>query len=1106
MIKNNCAIQLCTIAVVLLLYTRCSDDIKENKNIADGSATRFELLTKDNSGFYFQNELRESEDLNILTYQYLYNGGGVAVGDLDNDGLEDIFMVGNLFGGRVYKNLGNLQFRQMSETANVFCDGFSSGVTMVDINEDGWLDIYICRTLSSTPTLRGNILLINNKDFTFTNRASEYGLDDKGFSTHASFFDYDRDGDLDVFVLNHRYDFANALNILENYETDRIAPFNDSIIYYGSNRLYKNEGNGKFTDVSKTARVNDFAFGLSATVSDINNDGWPDIYVANDFYDKDRLYINSGKGYFVDSLAQFIGLTSRNSMGCDIADFNNDGLVDIFVPDMMAEDNLRQKQLKGPTTYDIYQAAARKGYYHQVMRNTLQLNNGNGTFTEIGQYSGVSHTDWSWAPIFEDINNDGWKDLFITNGYYRDVTDMDYVKYDSPQIRPDQKAETFQLVQKGKINPVSNYLYTNSANLQFEDQTAQSGLNAPTHSQGAVFCDLDHDGDQDLIVNNLHQPSMLYANRSERDSVKNNWLQLATAYNTSNPNGIGSKVYVYSNGTFQLKEMYSSRGYLSASAPLLHFGVGTQQRIDSTIVKWPDGKTEQFGNVQINQRTTLKYGTGKATMLKSSSSILSNAQWRTEDLNSAHQESKYIDFKNDPLLEFNYSESGPHVVSGDINGDNLEDVLIGGSAGQPTQLLVQRSSGKFEVQQIEAFAADKKFEDGKLVLLDADGDKDLDLFITSCDFEGLSELHQPRLYRNDGKGKFTRDQSALPAINSYNYSAAAGDFDGDGDQDIFIGGSYRYNSYPLSDASFLLTNNGGKFTKAPLLTSASVTAMITDGVAADLNKDKIDDLILVGEWTGIHVLIGSKTGFTDKSKDYGVDTYTGMWSALYVADINLDGQLDIVAGNRGTNTFFKPRNKVAARLYYHDFDNNGKLDPLPMFPFKDGVRYPKHTLDVLFTQLPKVRKVYNRYALFSSANEQTVLSGLGNAEAPYLEASNFESMLLLREGNKFTPKTLPAEIQFGPVNGIAIYDVDKDDRPDLLFVGNRNHSDVENGRCTGFGLRIVLNKASGFQSYAGPFQKWTAFKDLRSIAVVKGKSEASFVLTENNGRAVLIAP
>jgi hypothetical protein len=1090
--------------LALIVCTSCSDEKNSAEQKTNTTAPRFELLTKENSGFYFQNELRESEELNILTYQYLYNGGGVAVGDLDNDGLEDIFMVGNLFGGRVYKNLGNLQFRQMSETANVFCDGFSSGVTMADVNNDGWLDIYICRTLSDQPSLRGNILLINNKDFTFTNKATEFGIDDKGFSSHATFFDYDRDDDLDLFVLNHRYDFGNALNILENYETDRISNYSDSIIYYGSNRLYRNEGNGKFTDISKQARINDFAFGLSATVADINNDGWPDIYVANDFYDKDRLYINSGKGYFVDSLSHFMAITSRNSMGCDIADFNNDGLPDLFVPDMMAEDNLRQKQLKGPTSYDIYQAASEKGYYHQVMRNTLQLNNGNGTFSEIGQYAGVSHTDWSWAPLFTDVDNDGWKDLFITNGYYRDVTDLDYVKYDTPLVPVGKKTETFELVKRGKINPISNYLYSNNSDLTFSDHTAAAGLGTPTHSQGAIFCDLDHDGDQDLIINNLHQPSMIYANRSERDSLINNWIQLQTKYIGYNNEGIGTKIYVYTGETKQFNEVSKTHGYLSCGVSLLHFGLKQSTTVDSIVAVWPNGIAESFKTFKVNSRNELQYGKGKKTKLPQIQVAPKQANWvwNSDAIQHTHFESKYIDFKNDPLIEFTYSENGPDCVTGDVNGDGLDDVVFGGSAGMPTELHLQQTNGQFKKREIPAFTLDKTYEDGKLILFDADKDGDQDLFITSCDFEGLKDFHQPRLYLNNGKGDFIKSNDALPPISEYTYAAAAGDFDGDGDQDIFVGGAYRYNSYPKSDAGFLLINKSGKFTKSPITNSGARTGMIMDVAVADINKDKLDDLIFAGEWTGIHVFLGEKKGLVERSKEWGLEHYTGLWSALCVADVNGDGQLDIVAGNRGTNTFFKPRHDVTARLYYHDFDNNGKIDPIPMFPYKDGVRYPKHTLDVLFTQLPKVRKIYNRYSQFSSANEKLILSGLGNEKAEYLEAHTFETTLLLNDGKKFNKQQLPASAQFVPINSIEIADVNADGRNDIILIGNRNHTDVDNGRCAANGITILSSTDKGFQTLYGPFQRQYAFSDMRAIALVNKGTKVSAFITQNNGRSL----
>ncbi|NQU33552.1 MAG: CRTAC1 family protein, partial [Bacteroidetes bacterium] len=729
----NCgSLFLIIIILGLFIFTGCNNPeqklITEQESGNEDTTFLFTLLSAEESGISFYNELKENPKLNILTYEYLYNGSGVAIGDINNDNLPDIYLGGNLFGGRLFLNLGNMKFKQISDSSGTYVNGYSTGVCMIDINSDGLQDIYVCRSLSNNPELRTNVLFINNGDLTFTEKAAEYGINDRSFSNHANFFDYDNDGDLDMYLLNHRVDFKDALTLKKTkYKWGVEVPFIDTNYRYVSDRLYENTGNNKFKDITKKAGLLNKAYGLSVVCSDINQDGWIDIYVANDYADKDYLYINNGDGTFTDKVDDYLFHMSENSMGCDISDFNNDGLPDMITLDMMSGDNYRQKQLKGNSPYDQYHMAVDYGLSHQVMRNTLQLNNGNGTFSEIGQLAGVSHTDWSWAPIFADFDNDGYKDLFISNGYYRDVTDMDYIKYESNEIIQEAggitKVNQLDLVNQMKITPVSNHIFQNNGDLTFSNKK-NSWMNLPpSSSNGASFGDLDLDGDIDIIVNNLNSQAFIYENNASDN--ENNYLNIVLKGGKGNESGIGTKIYLSSKLGTQYIEATPYKGYLGSHHNIIHFGLGKDTLVDAKVI-WLNGYSQELENIPVNKLLVVNQANADLLNVNFQKNIGLLESVDQNLLNEyVHVEDGFIDFKREPLLEHKISNKGPYISVADVNKDGNDDLFIGGSAGYPGKLYLQNSTGELILVNIDAFESDKKYEDCQSLFFDADNDNDL---------------------------------------------------------------------------------------------------------------------------------------------------------------------------------------------------------------------------------------------------------------------------------------------------------------------------------------------------------------------------------------------
>ena len=1093
--------------VVVLLPLGC--DSTKTEGYPNNTKTKeqpkiFSLTNPQETGLFFINEVNEDNQMNVLVYEYLYNGAGVALGDVNNDGLTDVFFSGNLFGGRLFLNKGELKFEQISETAGVYQNGWSTGVSMVDINEDGYDDIYICRSLAGNPELRRNVLLINNQDNTFTNRAAEYGLDDPSFSNYATWFDYDKDGDLDMYLLNHRIDFTEAqkLKYTTNAQGETVKFVEEDVRYF-TDKLYRNNGNGRFTDVTEKAGLVNRAFGLSVTTADIDQDGWTDLYVANDFGDKDHFYINNGDGTFSDRIDEMFFHMSKNAMGSDIADFNNDGLPDLVNLDMMAEDNYRQKLLKGQVPYDLYQLSVDYGLGHQVMRNTLQLNNGNGTFSEIGQLAGISHTDWSWTPLLADFDNDGMKDLFISNGFLRDLTDMDYMNYGSAEamkrLGGTPREHALELTQMMKSNPIPNYVYENNGDLTFTDRSASWGVNQAAFSNGAVYADLDQDGDLDLITNNFNSEAFLYKNNA-RELGLGNYIAIRLQGDRQNPHGIGAKVSLETPEGLQYQEVNPYRGYFSSGSSVVHFGLGQSGTVASVTVEWPNGSTQILTNVAANQQLVLKAEDGVNIPPMHKQNISPILRPVSDDLTRGftHTEDDFIDFKREPLLEHQISNKGPFVAQADVNADGQPDLYLGGAADYPGRLYLSQPDGSYAWSAQPAFESDAAYEDAQAAWLDVDRDGDMDLFVASGGYKAAisAASYVNRLYLNDGQGSFSRASNALSATRQNSTAVVAADFDGDGDEDLFIGGGALPGSYPYPARCQLLLNVGGQFEDATAsLPADGQPGMVNDALWMDVDADGQKELLLAGEWMPLTAWKWQGGAFKQVPVK-GFGQTAGWWNVLEAADVDGDGDLDVIAGNRGSNSFYRASAEQPARIYAKDFDQNGQVDAFPFYYFNDGQAHPKHVLNEVAAQYPPIRRKFTRYTPYAQAGLDDIFSPEELKDALVLEALTFHTTLFENQADgTFTPRPLPNRAQFSEVHGILAQDLNGDGHQDLLLTGNNYEADVEAGRNdASIGTVLLGNGVGGFAALAPAESGFSVPGDTRGTFMLQGKI---YVLVNN---------
>ena len=1069
----------------------------------------FTLLDESTTGINFKNTLFEDGPLNVANYIYFYNGGGVAIGDINNDGLQDILFTGNMVRNRLFLNKGNFHFEDITAKSGVAeKQGWCTGATMVDINGDGKLDIYICRSADINPQMRKNLLFINNGDLTFTEKAEAYGLADVGYSTQAAFFDYDKDGDLDCFIINHSLQKYTA-GIQDNPEMRK--EHNPDF----ASKLYLND-NGHFSDVSQQAGItsNVFTFGLGLAVSDFNNDGWPDVYTSNDFNEPDYLFINNRNGTFTEQLSRCMDQTSLYSMGSDAADYNNDGLVDLMTLDMLPEDNRTQKMHMGAENFDKFQYLFSQGFYYQYSRNMLQKNNGDGTFSEVAQLAGVSNTDWSWTALFGDYNNDGNKDLFVTNGYVKDYTDMDFLKYSVDRvIRNMHNAPVDAIpeyIKKMPTNRIANYVFENNGNETFTKQTANWGLDQPGISSGAAYADLDNDGDLDLVINNSNDLASIYRNNNETIE-KNNFLRIALKGTKENGRGIGTKVTLYCNGKQYYQEAQPVRGFQSSSDPVLNFGIGKASRIDSILIIWPNDLFQKLINVKPNQTLTVAIGAAKDKWMYDTASHSKQTLFSEASLpNVQHKENDFNDFTIQSLMPNYLSRQGPCIEVADVNNDGLDDFFMGGAKGHASQLFIQQANGSFTEKPVPDFATDAKSEDVAAVFFDCDGDGDKDLYVASGGFEfpANDPALADRLYLNDGKGNFTKKAAGLPQLLTSKGCVKAADIDGDGDLDLFVGGRVVPGSYPMAPHSYILVNDGkGNFTDATASVCAGLQqpGMVTDAVWMDVNKDKQPDLIVTGEWMPIKVFVNQHGKLTDASASYIHFGSTGWWNRIEAADMDGDGDTDLVVGNCGLNTQFHASEKEPMTLYYKDFNEDGYIDPILCY-YVNGVSYPSAALDDLTKQLPTLKKKFLEYKDYANATINDLFTPDQLKGAGVLKAETMQTVYLENEGSKgFTLHSLPLEAQYAPVYGIAITDINGDGNKDLLLAGNNSWTQIKFGRYSAnHGMAFLSNGKGGF-TYVPQMQSGLQIRgNVRSLKPVHSRGQTKVLAGINNSNAILL--
>ncbi len=1075
---------------------------------SDSQTMLFEQLPADSTGISFSNDLKEGPGLNVIDYDYFYNGGGVAAGDFTGNGRPDLYFTANMGPNHLYLNRGNFRFEEVAQTAGVQAqDGWTTGVTTADVNGDGRLDLYVCRSGRLDEKQRRNELYINQGVNeagipVFEERAADYGLDSPAYSTHATFFDSDRDGDLDVYLLNH------PTESYLRFRMGRIKQQRDSL---AGDRFFRND-DGSFVDVTEEAgiRSSPISYGLSATVSDVNGDGWPDIYVANDYLENDFLYINQGDGTFEESLRAYLDHISYSSMGADIADYNNDGRPDIFVADMLAEGNRRQKLLKGPKDLQIYRFMQYKGFYYQYQRNMLHLNNGDGSFSEIGQLAGVSNTDWSWASLFADFDLDGYKDLYVTNGFRRDYTNLDYlndtlIPAQEKQDDPNNSA----LAQQMPSTPIPNYAFRNTGDLTFEDRSAEWGLNQKGFSNGAAYADLDGDGDLDLAVNNIDEEAFVYRNNA-REQTNNNFLTVELEGETDNRLGLGATVTVTTQeGRSFHQEMVPARGFQSAVPSTLTFGVGRADTLDVTVT-WPDQTRQLRAQVSANQTLTLHQDEAQPFEREADSESRSLLEKSAPDENGlafTHRENPYVDFEQEPLLPHMLSRLGPALAVADVNGNGREDLFVGGARGQSATLFVQRSDGSFEEASLPIFSGHRGYEDIDATFLDVDGDGDQDLYVVSGGKAARAASgYQDRVYRNDGSGQFTFAPNVLPTIESSGGTVAAHDYNDDGQTDLFVGGRVQPGSYPLAPRSYLLKNTGGQFedVTADAAPALSTPGMVTDALWHDLNDDGTSELVLAGEWMPIRVFRPGDTGqFEEISGEMGLGDEEGWWYRLAAADLTGDGRPELVAGNRGLNAQVQARPDAPAAIYADDFARDGSVDPI-MTHHLDGQEYPVYWHDVLVESIPPFESRFDSYEEYAQSTIDDILTDEERKQVTRLTASTFETSLFHRaDDGTFQRQALPLEAQFAPIHGVTIRDVNRDGRSDLILAGNDFTVRPQWGRADAEKGTVLLNSGSlSFDPLRSRESGFSAPKDIRGLALVEEGPAAPLVVLGANNAAL----
>jgi len=1064
----------------------------------------FKKISPAQSGITFSNVVDENYDKNYFDrFAYVYNGAGVGIGDINNDGLPDIYFTGNEVPNKLYLNLGGMKFKDITASAGVDGgNGWDNGVTMVDINNDGLLDIYVCKGgFEDADSVRRNLLYVNQGNETFKEEAKQYGLDDDGYSQQAVFFDMDNDNDLDLFLSSRPDSFYLGLSRMVSGKKNPKEKCRA--------KLFRND-DGKFVEIGKKAGIDhSFGYALSVIAADLNNDGYTDIFVSNDYADNDYFFINQKNGTFKDEVKSMTNHLSLFSMGADIADINNDGYEDIYVTEMLPENYKRSKVSMPRMDVEGFWAIVDSGFQKQYMHNALHLNQGNGFFSEISQLAGVSKTEWSWATLLTDFDNDGNRDIFVANGYRRDLFDGDILKKQDKYINENKHKyssgeEMFEKGFKEYIeiyNPIKvrNYLFRNKGSLQFENVSEAWGFADSTFSNGAAIADFDNDGDVDLVINNLDQEALLYENETNK---KNNYLRIKLEGPAKNRDGIGAKLSLYYDGKLQQYfQQKTVRGYMSSNEPTVHFGVGQTSRIDSVVIIWPDGKENLLKDLSANQVVKADYKTAEpnhhpAPSFRHSFDEVSN-QLLLQPF--VHKENVYDEYKDQVLLPHEFSKSGPFVSVGDVNGDGEQDFFVGGAKDQPACLYLQQN-GKFSKKIIPAFETDKKYEDLGSVFFDIDKDGDLDLYVVSggSEYPEGSDMYQDRLYLNDGKGNFTR--GSLPVTASSGSVVLAFDADGDGDLDIFRGGEVLPHQYPRSPMSYLLINENGKLVDQTkkMAPELSQVGMVKTAVSADLNGDKKPELIIAGEWMPIKIFEFSGGKLQDVSKRFNLENTEGWWNRLVADDVDGDGDIDLVAGNLGENYKFSASKEKPFEVYAKDFDNNGTNDIFLAKHLNDIV-VPIRGRECTSQQCPMIAQKFPTYLSFAESDLKGIL-GEEIETAYHRQAVLFSSVIFINESGKFTAKKLPLEAQLSVVNGILVNDFNGDGKKDILIAGNKFDVEVETTPADASPGLFMKGDGNGNFTPMKPGESgFFVPYNVKDIEMINTKQEPLILVTSNNG-------